>query len=108
MSDGAAGSEGRRPKASKEETAGMDTGARLTVFLRDYETTNRLADGTIDHRKRRAGQTERRPPLRPIPFVDDAFANIPAEAKRPKRRCAKRSFESVSLFRRSGGCSRRR
>lgn len=55
--------------------------ARVTVFLHDYQTTNRLADGSTDQRRRRAGDTEWRPPVKHVPHADVAYENIHVEIK---------------------------
>ena len=55
--------------------------ARLTIFLHDYQTTNRLADGSIDRRQRPAGETEWRGPVKHVPYADVAYENIQVEIK---------------------------
>lgn len=55
--------------------------ARVTVFLHDYQTTNRLADGSTDQRRRRAGDTEWRPPVKHVPHADVDYENIQVEIK---------------------------
>lgn len=58
-----------------------DHPARVTVFLHDYQTTNRLANGTTDQRWRRAGDTEWRPPVTHVPYAEVAYENIQIEIK---------------------------
>jgi hypothetical protein len=55
--------------------------ARVTVFLHDYQTTNKLSDGSVDRRQRPAGDIEWRGPVKHIPYADVAYENIQVEIK---------------------------